>query len=219
MRTPFALVTEGPTDQEVIVNILYGFYKTKDIFSSILQPSRGINAEEQTPGGWTHLLAFLESQRFRDAFSTNEYIIVHFDTDVCDEALFGVEKHSNIVNLVEAVIRRLISSIGEDFYQSVQNRIIFAICVDSVECWLLPIYFGNIVGKRNKQTGCLSTLNEVLESNHGFYIDEKKIEYYRVMSKKYSKNSDLTRAAKVNVSLKMFLDLLPDFSNLPKDEE
>ena len=46
------------------------------------------------------MLYYLASQKFKDAFSTNEFIIVHCDTDVCDEPLFGVAKISPIENLV-----------------------------------------------------------------------------------------------------------------------
>lgn len=218
MKVPFALVTEGPTDQEVIINILCGFYKNKDLDSSILQPSRGIGLDDE-PGGWTHLLYYLASQKFKDAFSSNEFIIVHFDADVCDEPLFGVEKNRDFNVLVPNVIDRLIDAIGREFYELVKDRIIFAICVDSIECWLLTIYFENMHSKRNKQTGCIATLNEVIQSQHGFYIDSKNLDYYRVMSKPYSKNTQLIKAGRMNDSLKLFLEALPDQSLLPIEDD
>jgi hypothetical protein len=219
MKNSFALVTEGPTDQEVITNIICGFYNNKDIDPSLLQPSRASKVNDQTPGGWGNLVNYLASQKFRDSFSVNEFVIIHFDADVCDDTSFGVTKTDDLAVMVESIVLRLCQSVGEDFYNSVRERIIFAICVDSIECWLLPLYFDGVPAKRNKQSGCISTLNPELTKKHGFYINEKVLQHYSLMSKPYLKRKTLLQCAEMNDSLKQFLLLLPDVTRIPSVNE
>ena len=76
-----------------------------------------------------------------------------------------------------------------------------------------------MVGKRNKQTGCIGLLNEVLKEHHGFFIDKKELKYYREMSKPYSKIKSLSQCAKMNDSLRIFLSSLPDSARLPAEDE
>ena len=64
----FGLVSEGVTDQEVISNILYGFYNNPDIIINELQPLRDETDNKKyrnTDGGWGNLLEYCKSDVFK----------------------------------------------------------------------------------------------------------------------------------------------------------
>lgn len=104
--------------------------------------------------------------------------------------------------------KKLIKIIGVDFYQQYAHRIIFAIAVDSIERWFLPIYFSNKPTTAAKTTNCLNTLNTVLPQKEGFSIHAKEEKYYRTISRKFLKKRDLERYAQGNPSLGGFLEEL-----------
>lgn len=203
----FGLITEGATDQEVISNILSGIFDNSDIDPNFIQPSRSTSIQDQTHGGWTHTLTFCASEEFKQTFQTNRYIIIHIDTDVCDLPGFEISKTNlSTEELCAKVREKLILLITENFFTLVQDRIIFAICVENIECWLLPIYYSTLKSKRSKTTGCLDILNVELKKQLGFYINDKKLEYYQKASKPYLKHRELIKLYQYNPSLKIFVD-------------
>lgn len=206
----FGIVSEGVTDQEVISNILYGFYNNPDIIINELQPLRDEtdNKKSSNLGGWGNLLEYCKSDVFKYAFQTNNYIIIQIDTDVCEE--YGISKKKETIDkevdeLIFDVSNKLIATIGSDFYKKYQNRIIFAIAVHSIECWLLPIYYSD--AKKNKTINCLQTLNQAL-SKKGFTIDAKKLEYYEEITKVFLKRKNLEKYYPHNPSFNFFIERL-----------
>jgi hypothetical protein len=93
--------------------------------------------------------------------------------------------------------------IGEEFYSQNQERIIFAIAVNSTECWLLPLYYDD--NRKSKLVNCLNTLNQALKKE-GFQIDRKNPEYYRKISLRYSKSKVLQNKYQHNPSFKIFIE-------------
>jgi hypothetical protein len=141
----FGIVCEGFTDKPTIKNILCGYF-------SIQNPNREI-AELQPPfgqtdgGGWRPLLQYLTSLRFQDDVLNNEVVILHIDTDVSmDFDVPHVDNNGNelsVEDLVRNISNKLISKINEgllDFYTDNANKIIFAISIHSIECWLVAYY-------------------------------------------------------------------------------
>lgn len=106
--------------------------------------------------------------------------------------------------LIEKVIEKFKQEIGKDFYSQCQQQIIWAISVHSIECWLLPLYYQD-KKKKSKLKNCLETLNKELIKKHNFRIDAKNPEYYRTISKQYSKHKVLMGCYKDNPSLNSFL--------------
>lgn len=101
------------------------------------------------------------------------------------------------------MIEKFKEEIGEDFYGKCQQRIIWAISVHSIECWLLPLYYQD--NKRAHFKNCLGMLNKQLDKKRGFTIDAKKPQYYRQISEKYRKHRDLMDCYQHNPSLKSFV--------------
>ena len=89
--TSFALITEGVTDQEVIENILFGFFGD-DIDVNPLQPPLDITDRNDPErfGGWQMALEYCGSAKFEQAFQFNEYVVIQIDTDDSQEQPFNV---------------------------------------------------------------------------------------------------------------------------------
>ena len=203
------LITEGLTDQIVIENILRGYFNNPDLDITWLQPERDENDENKFTGygSWSQVFAYCRSIDFQLSFQSNDYIIIQIDTDVSEE--YGIPQQDENgeftpEELIVKVIEKFKQEIGEDFYSKCQQQIIWAISVHSIECWLLPLYYQD-KKKKSKFKNCLETLNKELIKKHNFRIDAKNPEYYRTISKQYSKHKVLMGCYKDNPSLNSFL--------------
>jgi len=210
--TSFGLVTEGITDQEVISNILIGYYNNPNILINELQPLRDETDRNKSTnyGGWGNLLEYCKSDFFKYAFQTTDVIIIQIDTDVCED--YNISKKENGKDLtpeqlIEKVTEKFIEIMDIGFYKLVENRIIFAISVHSIECWLLPIFYQD--NRKGKIENCLQTLNQALRKK-GFTIDKnnKNIEYYRDISGVFCKRKNLDLYYSKNPSFEIFIKKL-----------
>ena len=207
----FGLITEGLTDQIVIEKILAGFFNSPNIEVEPLQPKRNKdNQNKSQSGGWTLVFDYCHSKKFQESFRFFDYIIIQIDTDVSED--YGVAKQDENgeftpQQLIAKVIEKFRDAIGEDFYNTNQYKILFAISVHSLECWLLPLYYTD-KKKKAKSKNCLKTLNDELSKKHRFTIDKnaKNPEYYREISKQYSKQKVLMKDYAENPSLKIFIE-------------
>ena len=218
----FGLVSEGPNDHVVIRHVLAGFYDAPDVVLNPLQPVTDRTGGLQTPGGWVEVLRFCASGRFEEAFQFNQDLIVQIDTDVCEESGFGVPRRDaagrdlSPVEMVESVRARIEQSIGPAVLERRKEHILFAICVESIECWLLPLYWTD--SRREKTVNCLGTLNEKLSRQEGFSIDpqDKHAVYYRRICKPYAKRRVLLDACRHNPSFTRFVAQLPPDQGAPE---
>ena len=207
----FGLITEGLTDQIVIENILAGYFNSPDLDIRQLQPERDKdNENKSTYGGWTIVFDYCKSRDFQEALQFIDYIIIQIDTDVSE--LYNIPKQDENgeftpQQLIAKVIEKFRSAIGDDFYSKYKQKIIFAISLHSIECWLLPLYYTD-KKKKYKFKNCLETLNLELPKKHNFTIDAnaKNPEYYRVISELYRKHKVLMNHYEENPSLKNFIE-------------
>lgn len=214
------LITEGITDQIIISNILFGYFNDPNLSIRELQPQIDETDKnlQTTPGNWLQVLNYCESDSFGGAFQFVDYIIIQIDTDTCEEKGFDVQKRDSsgkvlsVTQLIECVCDRLKDKIGKDLYSQLKERIIFAITVDSMECWLLPLH----ATKKNikaKQQGCLNALNRSIRSKFQFTIGKKDPEYYRILSEDFSNQKILKSTYIYNPSLQIFVDYLEKVFN------
>lgn len=154
-----------------------------------------------------------------------DYVIVQVDTD----ALTGDSvpeqyriyfKHSDggdftVKETIEIVRNKLIELMQSDFYAQFQEKIIFAISVNCIECWLLPLYQNFLKKKVSKTENCLNVLNQALQKTEKFFIDKKDPKYYRVIAERYCKNKELLACYHLNPSLKIFIESLPTPNEMP----
>ena len=206
----FGLITEGYTDQIVIKSILCGYFNRSDLVIRPLQPK--IDKDKKS-GGWTLVFDYCKSKKFLESFQSNDYIIIQIDTDVLvdsENSNYNIPSRDENGDeftpqqLIAKVIEKFRDVIGEEFYDQYQQRIVFAISVDSIECWFLPLYYKD--NRKSKYQNCLDTLNQELRKKHGFTIDSKNPDYYREISKQYGKHKVLMKHYQDNPSLKTFIE-------------
>ncbi len=200
----FALITEGITDQIVIENILTAYF---DSYVNIrwLQPLRDETDENspKSPGGWYQVFEYCQSSQFREEFALSDYVIIHIDTDVSQEKHYDVPHFDKLGNeyspeqLIEQVINKFKGLIGEPFYNECANRIIFAIAVHSIECWLLPLYYP----EDEHISGVVENCADQLRKQKTF---PKKPQSYRHISN-YT-HEQLMKLYRANPSLKIFIE-------------
>ncbi len=207
----FGLACEGITDHIVIENILCGFYKDYDDLDEEIQAFQPAYDEttkkqkEQEFGGWEILLDYLSEKRFRDDVLNSEYTIVQIDTDICEHVNFNVPKETiPMMTFIEKIQERLILSIDKNklFYDENKDKIIFAISVHMLECWLFPIYKDC---KTEKIVGCFEALKREVKT----IKVQKNRESYQLLSKPLLKRGYLLEIAKKNCSFYKFLKDLP----------
>jgi len=177
------LVCEGVTDHAVLENMLCGLLGKDEPtdFIEQLQPNSA-----DTDGGWYQVFDFIGKDDFREAFGFLDYIVIQIDTDVAHKQHFDVdlrdEKGKTLtcaLTIAEKVRQRLIAQIdkGEPgFYQKFSDKVIFAICVHSLEIWLFK-HFDKSGAKINQISGGERLLAGVLAK-------DKKMRQYLVKAKK-----------------------------------
>jgi len=220
----FGIIAEGPTDQIVIQNILVGFFNEPDLTTYInnLQPLKDHTDQMVSKGGWFNVLEYCQSQYFLDALEQNDYLIIQIDTDVCEQTHFDVSRKTAAGEiksdemLINDVIRRFdqlfIAAFGSQKYELFRDRIIYAICLEEIECWLLPIYFEDKISAATNN--CTHKLNPKIKEKLGIYIDKHNKsnmtpDYWKI-SKSYIKNKFLMANAYSNPSLGVFIDMLKE---------
>jgi hypothetical protein len=209
--TRFGLITEGRTDQIIIENILLGYFNSDYLEIDELQPllDEADEAAAQHYGGWYKVFEYCQSNKFREAGRFYDYIIIQIDTDVSEEKHYDIPKYENGIELspeqlIQRVREKFIGLIGEEFYEKYQEKIIFAISVHFLECWLL--YYND--KKKSKVKSCLGTLNKALQKREGITINAKNPVDYEIISEKSCKHKILMKLYKENPSLKVFIEEL-----------
>jgi hypothetical protein len=112
---------------------------------------------------------------------------------------------STITDRVDRVIVRLKRDIGDEFYQANADRILFAIAVDTIECWLLPLLYKD--KKAKKITGCLGSANQALRKANREALSAKENKYilaYDKASSDYWKRRTVIDIHDKNPSLELF---------------
>ncbi|MCY1058642.1 hypothetical protein [Nannocystis sp. SCPEA4] len=214
MTPSFAVVAEGPSDFLVLNQILAGYFANPNIVVNQLQPAVDATSGSSSPGGWFEVFRYLRSEKLAGAFAHNDYVVIHIDTDVCEEPHFGVPRRRpdgteyTTEELHDFTVARLIREIEPEVFARFQARFIFAVAVDSIECWLLPLYYTD--SRRAKTTNCLNTLNSAISAREGFSIDveKKQVKYYRKIVKALGKRKELDAHSRHNASFQRFLGAL-----------
>lgn len=212
----FAVISEGFTDHAVLKNVLLGWFKGQPVepFIKQVQPDVDATGESawQQSGGWENVLKSLREKKHYEALERSKYLIIQIDSDVSQHANYGVPQSENgselePVEMVERVASFLRGIIGPKDCEFYGDKIIFAICVHEIECWLLPLWDPE---RADKCKGCLKALNRALSKadQDGINPQGKTSRPYEAASKGYRKRADLLEKGRQNPSLAIFLDEL-----------
>lgn len=221
----FGLVAEGPTDHWVLKNILFGYFGDPDLEIHPLQPLLDATDASQAHGGWNKVLDYIESDVFTSAFDRNDFIVIQIDTDHLHEAPFNLNRQnsdgkeappSEIVERVVEKLRQIMDNrLGDGFSSRMESRIIYAISVEEIECWLLPLLYTD--RNKSRTRNCLYKLNEKLARNGQQTINpgHKAPNQYRDISKSFSRSKELIRHRHDNPSLSIFLSEIEVKTGIP----
>jgi len=202
MDIKIALISEGVRDMPIIDAILKPFFtKNKAPEPYILNK---LLPEENESVGWRKGLNYCASDKFRGAFILNEFVIIQVDSDVHADKGFGVPNQENTSSLLQAIKEKIIEKIGNEFYQPHQERILFCICVDQIECWFLPFH-ATTKAHKTKQINCISTVNEYFLKLHGYSI-AKNYKYYTKAAILLSHKKEFYKNYIHSESLKVFVE-------------
>lgn len=173
------LITEGPTDLQVLRLLLAGLCGSAYTITELL-PVAGADGT-YPPTGWTKVLSFIGDPEFDDALNNRDfpidYVVSHLDSDSC-ELFMPPIPHSDDTNDVLTQIQQrlvqLMEAVAPHFYATYAHRILFAVAVRSTECWLLPLFYND--NTRTKTVNCLNSLNAAL-GRHGITIDKSNKQF------------------------------------------
>jgi hypothetical protein len=214
--TTIGILSEGRTDQEVIRQVLLGFFGRSDFLeiNAFFPPEVPLPGEPEE-GGWTVLKRRLQDGHHRQALQFNDYIVIHIDTDRCEDKGYDVSRREPTTGLDlepdvlrKAAIARLREWMGSDFYEKYGHKVLFAVAVNTIECWLLPLLEGK-PAKQGKTAGCERAANEALKlAGRDSLGYGNKLRRYAEEAEPYSKRKTLMAAGPLNPSLRAFLDEL-----------
>ena len=171
-------------------------------------------------GGWSRVLECCGDNTLKEIFEYNEYAVIQIDTDCSQDQPFNVphfgidgQPKSNIV-LYHNIVERLNSLIVHPEVQDYKHRIFFAICIHSIECWLLPLVYTD--NKRENVANCLGTLNRAVQRKFkGLKMITKQnknestgIKVYNALISDWKRKVDITTSASYNAGFQKFIESL-----------
>lgn len=213
-----ALICEGVSEIKMLTYIIER-YLGENVAVNPIQPSLKLlhGQEKQSDnGGWLQVLNHCTDEMIKDIMASNDFLVLQIDTDACAQANYDVdiydENHHKVADeiLYKRVCDRLRLNISKDIWNEFANRIIFAICFDEIECWLLPLYYANDAQKRCATNNCIFILNQMLQKE-GLGIPSKEKNtpeaakvYQKVLKK--MKRKEIPNIAQYNYGFQKFVE-------------
>lgn len=201
MRT-IAIISEGVTDQVFLEELIFECVEFDDEPEfNYAQPIRDVTHEHTAPhGGWELVLEFCEL-RIRDTLETNDITIIQIDTDCGDHANFGLDLSPGGIDkeddaLIADAVELIRSKIPNELLASCGDRLVFAICVHSLESWIFLCLYGEA-----KRKNAFNHLRRKV-SVKGF---KKDVKNYTQLSKSL-RSKDIRKHLSTTDSLRAFLD-------------
>lgn len=223
MATNIGLISEGISEHYIIKHIVQRYLGEDDFLVNQIQPQikqQGKQKKQDSDGGWLAVLNYCTEDKFKEILDYNDYIIVQIDTDTCELANYDVKRNKadgtlkTDEELYYDICERILKNIDLKKHEQFKDRIIFAICFDETECWLLPIYYTDKT-KCNKNN-CLFKLNQKVTTQNLSAIPEKDknspeaVKTYNAILKNIKKVKDITNCSQYNYGFKKFIEQLDD---------
>lgn len=213
----FALITEGASEHRIIKHVLSRYCSDRDPVINQIQPKLNKGKQDRV-GGWNEVLKYCERKdELLAALVENDYLVIQIDTDMSDIAPYSVYKtiggqYIGHELLWERVKQRLVQALPLEIDR---DRVLLAISIHTIECWLLPIYYTD-----NKKCGvnnCLDTLNSALVKKDVHRITEKNsvvsaTAYDKILSN-IKKHKDIEACASHNIGFCRFVEQLKTLHN------
>lgn len=187
---------------------------------------------EDSYGGWLELIKYLKSTDFEYEVTNTSYVVIQIDTDVCTNKGFDIPDislaetdHTKFYELIKCKIIEWMNSCGiplnkrkqrrfifyrdkrktkTSLFDLYQDRIIFAISIHSLECWLLAYH--DTRPRKCKITGCEKALTRYLKDT-GKTIT-KNAQDYKEYSMDFKISENHKRIMAKSVSFRLFIEQL-----------
>lgn len=210
-----ALICEGASEVKMMTYIVTR-YLGDEIVVNAIQPAMTQKGRQASEGGWLEVLNHCNDDIINAAFATNDYLVIQIDTDSCAQVNYDVnvydENNRKVADdvLYERVRSRLFKDLSAGIQTKYADRILFAICINETECWLLPLYYENDAKKRCATTNCIHILNQRLQTE-GIGIPDKAkntpeaIQVYNEVLKQL-KRKDIPKIAQYNYGFQKFVE-------------
>lgn len=212
-----ALITEGVTDQIVIKPIVESIFEQEDIHFFPLQPTLDNTDRQSNFGGWHMVLETLRHLDLTSLFQNNDFLIVHVDSDVSHLKGFDLP-HSisggkvDVDGLLRRIIQKLSSLAPMAESDERHRRILYAIGIHSIECWLIGLVDPTHSYKR--VNGCLVKLNQALKKKKHNPIsstaknsgDSRRT--YLALANQFQNKKTTLQQSQLNPGFKQFVSLL-----------
>jgi len=179
MKT-IGLICEGVSEINIMARII-SKYLGDDVVVHPIEPEVKVEngfLVQSGYGGWQQVLNHCNDETIERILSFNDYLVIQIDTDTCYQIDYGVNpldektgKPKTEDILYEDIKERLLLNVSKELQERYSGRLIFAICINEIECWLLPIYYTN--NTKCKTNNCIYTLNQVLQKKNIGNIPEK----------------------------------------------
>ncbi len=213
----FGLITEGASEHKIIKHLVSRYFKDEMLIINQIQP-KIVNDRQETTGGWNEVLKYCEREEINGALIENDYIIIQIDTDQSGTKPFSVShtdskgKLKSPEQLLDEVLQKLADLIMPEIRKKHEGKILFAVCIHTIECWLLPLFYDN--KHKSDTSNCLSKLNAELikKGIHGITNANKNkpngIRSYDAILRGFKKKTDIITASKHNAGFRRFVDAL-----------
>jgi len=219
MEKTFGVICEGPSDYRIVKRIVDVFFKGHEPFTSCYQPKQ-LPSGKSDFGGWPRVLECCSDDTLKEIFEFNDYAIIQIDTDCSQDSPFNVPhlgddgQPKSHEQLCEDVIEKLNSLILLPEVQAKRDRILFAICIHSIECWLLPIVYND--NRKENTNNCLDTLNRAIQQKYKGMVVLKKsnknenagIKVYDKLISDWKRKADIVDTAQYNTGFNAFVQSL-----------
>lgn len=209
------LIAEGASELCILKHILGRYLGTEHDLNEI-QPRTDATGTQIVPGGWDRVIKTFEYENtVKEALLENNYVLIQIDTDYAQTAPFSV----NILDdngqccppevIHQRVKDRILSHIP-GLTDEARSRILLAICINEIECWLLPIFYND--NKRCHINRCVDLLNHRLRMEKIDSIVEKNNakarNTYDTILRKLKKAKDIEACSQYNFGFHFLIEQL-----------
>ncbi len=216
----FGLITEGISEHRIVKHIISKYFKGQEVYINQIQPPIS-DGKQSITGGWDKVLDYCQKDELKDILIENDFLIIQIDTDQSQNSPFNIPHLENGIArdpkiLYADVLSKLCSLINNEVFIQYVDKIHFAICIHTIECWLLPIYYKD--KRKTKIANCTDTLNQILRKKNikSINTDDKNSSTsnrtYDEILKNFKGKSDIILTSKHNIGFSFFTDSLNTIS-------
>lgn len=202
------LIYEGATDYQVIENILIGYLGEDNFDLVALQPLLDETDKQINYGGWEGVLIYCSSPQFLESLEIKDFLVIQIDTDQIFTHKFFSEINTSLPyqDLYKEILQKFENIIGPKIFSKYREKIIFAISISTIECWLLVLHCKK---HQDATNNCLHRLSECLKKENSKINPKfKKPKEYDILSRNFNKQKNLMANYQRNPSLDSFIQEL-----------